>query len=132
MPVSIQWDNAEKTVIMQQYEGDVTVEEYLHAIHHTAQMLLSVPQQQIVHLIYDRTRVTSTPQPMSRVFQVASKALPPNLGMKVLVGATLTTTINLQLCKVIAPNLARQVVFAETVQQARAMIDAHTGTQARV
>jgi hypothetical protein len=128
MAVHVQWDNAEKTTILQQYSGDVTVDEYLYAINRTFHMVMSVSHT--VHLIYDRTELKTTAQPMSRVFQVAGKHLTPNLGSIVIVGGTLTTTINFQLLKVIAPALAKKVQFADTLAEAHAML--LTQHQARV
>jgi hypothetical protein len=131
MPVHIQWDNADKTIILHQYEGEVSTNDYLHAINRTFQMLNSVPHT--VHLIYDRSGVTGVPQQMSRIFQVAGKYLTENIGIKVVVGANLTTTINLQLCRVIAPGVAKNTHFANSVNEARQLIAAHDpGLQARV
>lgn len=130
MPVNVQWGNTEKTVIVQQYQGDVTVDEYLYVINRTFHMLMSVSHT--VHLIYDRTRVKTIPVQMSRIIQYAGKHTTSNLGMKVVVGANLTTTLNLQLCKVLAPALARNVQMADSLIEARAMLPLQDERAARV
>lgn len=131
MSVNVQWDNPEKTIILQQYEGDVSVDEYLYVINRTFHMLVNVSQT--VHLIYDRTRMKSIPPAMSRVFQVAGKHITPNLGMRVIVGANLSTTINLQLCKVVAPELVKNIHFADSLAEARKLVAAQdVQRQARV
>jgi hypothetical protein len=120
MPVNVQWDNPEKTIILQQYEGDVSVDEYLYVINRTFHMIASVPQT--VHLIYDRTRMKASPPAISRVFQVAGKHITPNLGMKIIVGANHATMINLQLCKVVAPELAKNIHLVSSLTEARQII----------
>ncbi|HEX2620959.1 MAG TPA: hypothetical protein VHL11_12450 [Phototrophicaceae bacterium] len=129
MTVSIRWDNDDKTVILQELVGDVTVEDYLHLTQVTHAMLTSVSHT--VHIIYDRTAADSVPAQMSKVFHHSNKYVTANIGVKIVVGAVLVTRINLQLCKVIAPALAKDVLFAETRFEARQMISGDIDHNAR-
>lgn len=129
MPISIRWENDQKTIILHELSGDVTAEDFLQLTEVSREMLDSVPH--MVHFIYDRTAATSVPAQMSKIFQYAGKHVTPNMGMMVIVGGQLITRINLQLLKVVAPALAKEVHFADSRADARQIIAAHQDNQAR-
>jgi len=55
MGYSIQWDNAEKTVVLQQYTGEATKDDWYQMAQESARMLNSVSHT--VHLIIDERNV---------------------------------------------------------------------------
>jgi hypothetical protein len=115
----IEWDNEEKTILLNIYEGDVVLEDYYRVTDLTFDELNKVPHT--VHTIMIRN-VKTTPTSMSKVMQYANKRTPANLGMSVIVGGSQFTKIIVRMAKVIAPKLSKQVYFAESVEEARKII----------
>ncbi|MDX2078534.1 MAG: hypothetical protein SFZ02_19030 [bacterium] len=119
MPGRIEWDNEEKTILLNIYEGDLVLEDYYRVTDMTFEELNKLPHT--VHTIMLRN-VRKTPTNMSKVMQYANKKTPPNLGMSVIVGGSQFTRIIVKMAKVIAPKLSKEVYFADSLEEARQII----------
>jgi hypothetical protein len=124
MPGRIEWDNEEKTILRTTYEGNMLLEEYYRVTDETFEALSHVPHT--VHTIMLRQNVRSVPATMSKVLQYANKKTPPNLGINVIVGATTSTKMIVKIGRVIAPKLAKEVYFANSLEEARQIIQEKT------
>lgn len=120
MPGRIEWDNEEKTILRMIYEGHVRLEDYYRVTDETFDAIS--PLTHTVHTIMLRQHVKSVPATMSKVLQYANRKTPPNLGINVIVGATAMTKMLVRLAKVIAPRLAKEVYFANSLEEARQLI----------
>jgi hypothetical protein len=120
MPGRIEWDNEEKTILLMIYEGNMLLEEYYRVTDQTFEAIS--PLSHTVHTIMLRQNVKSVPATMSKVLQYANKKTTPNLGINVIVGATAMTKMLVRLAKVIAPRLAKEVYFANSLEEARQII----------
>ncbi|MDX1995152.1 MAG: hypothetical protein SF029_22410 [bacterium] len=120
MSVQVFWDNEDKTVIRAVYEGDVTLEDYYTAIDQTAALM-----QQVTHSVYHilhRQNVRSQPSTMATVMRYANRKLPANHAGSVIIGSRALTKILVNIAKSIAPHLAKEVYFADTLEDARRII----------
>lgn len=127
MPGHIQWMNDEKTIISHIYEGVVTLEDYYAVIDRHYEM--SSGQDHVVHSIMDRSGIKKSPASLSAVMRYANKKVPPNQGIRVVVGGQMLTKVLVNnIGKVIAPSLTKDVYFADNVEAAMALIEqkAHT------
>lgn len=129
MPGRIEWDNEEKTILLTIYEGNMLLEEYYRVIDETFEAISPLPHS--VHTIMLRQNVKSVPATMSKVLQYANKKTTPNLGINVIVGATAMTKMIVRLAKVIAPRLAKEVYFANSLEEARQIIAEKSADMAR-
>jgi len=120
MPGRIEWDNEEKTILLTIYEGNMVLEEYYRVTDETFEALSKVSHP--VHTIMLRQNVHSVPATMSKVLQYANKKTPDNLGINVIVGANAMTKMIVRIGKVVAPKLAKEVYFADSLEDARKII----------
>lgn len=121
MTARVFWDNEEQTILQHVYSGDVTPDDYYFIIDNSAEMIRSVAHT--VHVIVDSRQVISRPANLSRIMRYADKHVPDNQGIRVLVGATLLMRVMVDGGRVFSPRLVRDVHFAETVEDARALIE---------
>src|ERR1043165_9948823 len=77
----IQWDNEEKTVVLQQYLAGAVKDDLYLQVQKSAEMLKSVPHT--VHLIIDETKVKLILN--SADLKYLEKLVPPNQGAVVVV-----------------------------------------------
>jgi hypothetical protein len=114
----IQWDNDEKTVVLQAYTDGATKDDLYHLARKSAAMLSTVDQ--IIHLIIDERKVSLVLN--SADMKYLDKQTPKNQGAVVMV--VLPTKLPYKtavqgLGKIIGPNAFAQPYFAESVEEAR-------------
>lgn len=120
MPGETRWDNDEKTILLHVYSGDVILQDYFDVIDKSKQMTESVPHT--VHVILDRTTAESQPPGLSAALRYANKHIPSNQGIRVVVGGNRFTRLMVDIGRVVAPHLVKDVYFADTLDEARALI----------
>ncbi|MBC8098565.1 MAG: hypothetical protein H7Y11_03925 [Armatimonadetes bacterium] len=123
MGINVVWDNPQQTVIMLQCEGALTPQDYYKAIDSAYLLVTSVAHT--VDFIYDRSQVTEVPQQISRIAQHAGKRMIANMGIIVIVQPEFGTHIRLQLVRVVAPLVIKNLHFADTVAEARHNIESY-------
>ncbi len=126
MSYLIQWDNAEKTVLVQQYTDNAVKDDLYHLAEESATMLKSV--QNTVHLIIDERTVKMT---LSSVdMQYLENNVPPNQGAVVMLveksGLAYKKVVQ-NVGKTMAPKAFDQPHFAATIEEARQMLQEQFG-----
>lgn len=117
----IQWDNADKTVVLQQYIDTPVKEDLYHLIEASANMLKSVSHT--VHLIIDERMIKLS---LSSVdMKYLEMNVPPNQGAVVMLveKSSLPYKEWIQnLGKTMAPKAFEKPFFAATLEEARELL----------
>ena len=117
----IQWDNAEKTVVLQQYTDNPVKDDLYHLAEESALMLKSVPHT--VHLIIDER--TSKFTLSSSDINFLEKHVPPNQGTVVMVISKSSLTykkLMQNVGKTMAPKAFNENFFVTTIEEARQLL----------
>ena len=121
MSYSIQWDNADQTVVFQQYTDKAVKEDLYNLSKKSAEMLRSVAHT--VHLIIDERPVKVTLNYTDIKFLESN--VPENQGAVVMIvnksGLAYKKMIQ-DLGRTLAPKAFDQPYFAETVEEARQLL----------
>ena len=121
MSYLIQWDNAEKTVVLQQYTDNPIKDDLYHLAEQSALMLNSVPHT--VHLIIDERTIKLTLS--STDIKYLEKHVPTNQGVVVLIiskSGVVYKKLVQEIGKTLAPNAFKQTFFVTTVEEARQLL----------
>ena len=117
----IQWDNAEKTVVLQQYTDNPVKDDLYHLAEESALMLKSVPHT--VHLIINEH--TFKLRLSSADINFLERNVPTNQGAVVMVvsksGQSYKKLMQ-NVGKTLAPNAFKQNFFVTTVEEARQLL----------
>src|SRR5687767_8726050 len=124
MPVEVVWDDEAQTILRQLYSGHLKLEDYMAATDEFVRMARSVPHT--VHSVMDRTRVLSTPGVLLPAMRYANNTLPPNVGLRVIIKASLLTRVLIDLGRRITPSLVNNIRFVDTLDEAHRLIATHT------
>jgi hypothetical protein len=117
----IQWDNEEKTVVLQQYTGGAIKDDLYHLAEESAAMLNSVPHT--VHLIIDERNVRHNLN--SADINYLEKIVPANQGVAMVIveKSALTYKKMVQdMNKKLAPRAFDAAFFVSTLEEARALL----------
>ena len=121
---SIRWDNAEKTVVLQQYTDKAVKDDLYDLSKQSAEMLKSVSHQ--VHLIIDERPIKVTLSYAD--IKYLEDNVPENQGAVVMIvdknGLTYKMLIQ-DVAKTLAPKAFDQPYFAETIEEARQLLQEH-------
>lgn len=121
MLYSIQWDNEERTVVLQQYLPGATKDDWYEMARQSAQMLRTVPHK--VHLIIDERNVDLVAT--STDMHYLEKNVPPNEGVCVMVvprSEFIYRTVKKRIRDRMFPNSHHEAYFVETVEDARKLL----------
>lgn len=117
----IQWDNPEKTVILQQYTDTPHKDDLYQLARESADMLKSVDHT--VHLIIDERSIDLTLT--STDMKYLEKLVPANQGAVVVVvkdSVFLYKNILLKLGRIIAPHAFGKTYFSREIEDARQLL----------
>lgn len=117
----IQWDNEEKTVVLQQYTKGAVKDDLYQLAAASSAMLKSVPHT--VHLIIDETEIKLTLN--SADIQFLEKNVPPNQGAVVMVVNKSNLTykkVVQEMGKKLAPKTFEKPFFVSSIEQARQLL----------
>ena len=121
---SIRWDNTEKTVVLQQYTDKAVKDDLYDLSKQSAEMLKSVSHQ--VHLIIDERPIKVTLSYAD--IKYLEDNVPENQGAVVMIvdknGLTYKMLIQ-DVAKTLAPKAFDQPYFAETIEEARQLLQEH-------
>jgi hypothetical protein len=84
MPADIRWDNAEKTILMVTFSGDIPKDEFLGIFDREGEMFASIPHT--AYLLADFRELVKMPVDMLALSSMISRQIPANLGGIVFVG----------------------------------------------
>ncbi len=115
------WDNEEKTVLRQVYQGSPTVNDIQEMAAQTYDLLMAVPHK--VHLIIESGLMNKAARDS---FVQASRTLDqkvaPNQGMVVVVNETAGMQVFVKTVGVRAPRASTNVHTVRTLEEARTLI----------
>lgn len=120
MPVEVVWDDEAHTILRQIYRGAISVAEYYQATQQVVEMAATV--EHTVHMIFDRRAVTSVPRRLLPVLRYANSKVPRNAGLRLILGASFSTRITVDMGRIVAPQLIQHVLFVSSLEEAYAII----------
>ncbi len=123
MPVQVEWDDDDRRIIRQVYSGYITLDDYTQAVDQVAEMVSQVPHT--VHSIMDRRAITASPSSALPALLYANRRLPGNLGLRLVIAPSIYTRMIVNIGRRVAPRVIHQVYFAETLEEARLIIQEH-------
>ena len=126
MSYSIQWDNADKTVVFQQYTDKAVKEDLYSLSKESAEMLKSVSHT--VHLIIDESLIKLTLNTAD--INYLEKVVPANQGVVVVVYSKLSLTYKKMIHDTntkLAPKAFNKGLFAPSVEEARQLLQEQFG-----
>ncbi|MEM6530919.1 MAG: hypothetical protein AAF653_21660, partial [Chloroflexota bacterium] len=86
MPYRVYIDDHHPNIIHNIYSGHITLQDYYDVIEKTYEMIRNTDGT--VHTILRYENVTSNPPDVMKVMREASRTLPPNIGLRVVVADT--------------------------------------------
>jgi hypothetical protein len=122
----IEWDNAAKTVILQEYLENATKDDLYLLCKESAQMMATVEHR--VHLIIDERNIHLTLT--NTDMRYLEKLLPPNQGLVIVIppkGKMIFKKMTKNLGDKIAPRSFSETVFVETIEEAREILQKELG-----
>ena len=122
----IQWDNREKTVVLQQYTGEAIKDDLYYLAQKSADLLNRVSQT--VYLIIDERSVKHNLS--SADVRFLEKHVPANQGMAVVIVDNKDLAykkIVQEMNKKIAPKAFEQPIFVESLEEARQVLQEQYG-----
>ncbi len=124
----IQWDNAEKTVVLQQYGKSATKDDLYYLAQKSAALLKTVSHT--VHLIVDERLFKLTLN--SADINYLERNVPPNQGVVVVIYSNLSLTYKKTIHetnKKLAPKVFGESFFAPSPEEARQLLQKHFGVR---
>jgi hypothetical protein len=118
---SIDWDNNDKTVVLQQYHAPATKEDLYQLAQKSSEMLNAVPHT--VHLILDERSIKLLLTTID--LQYLEKFVPRNQGICVMVVPKFDVSYKMltqRLGKFVAPKSVNRSYFASSVEEARELL----------
>jgi len=126
MPVTVNWDNEEKTIIRYDIIEPWTWDEMWVALEKDDELIDSIDH--IVHLLFNGEAIKVFPgNPIGHLRMFASKTRQP-LGLIVIVGPNVWIHTIVSLFSKLLPRRAKGmegILSARTVEEGRALIEAH-------
>ena len=121
MAITVQWENLEKTIVCQTYNGVWPLEELPEAISKSADLINSVDHP--VDVIIDLTdNGVETFSVLSSLRSIERKE-PKNQRAVVIIGATFTVNMLIRIGRTIAPSAGRYLQLAKSKEEAYKIID---------
>lgn len=121
MPVSIHWDNPEKTIIYFTFEGKWTLEELYAVLDEQQKMMASIDHT--AHAIVDVRDSSILPSNILSIRSRQDRMTPKNQGISVVVGGGRFVTVIANMYQQLA-NHEVSIHFTENIDDARKMITA--------
>ena len=126
MGYTINWDNDEKTVVLQQYTQGATKDDWYQMAQESAKMLGTVSHT--VHIIIDERNVFLLAN--AKDMSYLEKLVPPNEGICIMVVSRyqfLYKTEAKKLREQFFPNSHHEAYFVETIDEARQLLQEKFG-----
>jgi hypothetical protein len=120
MPLSLQWDDEEHTILRQTVSGRWTQEEYQAMYEDMVVLYRSVPHD--IDLIIDVSKNETNPLGMLYSMNSNERKVEPNHHSVTLVGSNTIIRVVANVASKIAPNMSRGLYFADTLDEAYARI----------
>jgi hypothetical protein len=122
MSITAFWGDEAQTILMNRFEGQITIDDYVKSVRVNADMMNSVGHA--VDLIMDATTARLTSQNMFSGAGYADRTVPANQRLLCVVGASMLIKTMLRVAKKIAPKATDNLYFFDTMEQAQAYLQA--------
>ncbi|MFC1961404.1 hypothetical protein ACFLYO_11930 [Chloroflexota bacterium] len=122
MPVTLEWFNPEKTILLEDFYGTVTIEEYHQMVDEAAALLKE--RAIVIHIIADfsKTTLSQLPTNLLAAQRYADLHLPPNQGIVAFVKPGLMIAEVIRIGKRLRLASTRYVFLATSREEAQAII----------
>jgi anti-anti-sigma regulatory factor len=120
MPIDITWYDKPKTIILQTFDGEFSVEELSKVAVQSAAMVTSASHT--IDLIIDFRKVNFRNANLIGAMRTVDRKTPDNQGCVVLVGVNPYLARLLGMAQRIAPRSARNLQVAKDVEEAMSLI----------
>jgi hypothetical protein len=124
VPVSMDWDNPERTIIRVTFEGVWGADDIYRMINKGVSMLETVDHP--VDSIFDFTNSTFSPKNLLSTAEKMENELKTNHRLAILVKANIYIKSLLKVARVFAPQALANLHFVGTIDQAYAIISEQT------
>lgn len=120
MPIQVSWDNPEKTIIRQTFDGKWDLDDYHHSLDEIEQLCRQVSYR--VHLIGDLTLSTGMPPnlftPMNRIIRLMQH----HWDMVIVIHANPFYRAILKVVEQISPLIAYRIRYVDSLEEAYTII----------
>ncbi len=116
MPITVQWANDEKTVLLESFADAWDLDDYTQMIDQAAELLASVPH--IVDIVVDASRSRVPTTSLIPAIRYGIQKLPPNQGVTVWVKLHTFFKTLIYTAQKFSPRLAHSMFFVETLDDA--------------
>ena len=131
MPIQVQWDNPEKTILCQKFEGKWTGPEYYASLDEMTRLLKEVDHR--VHLIGDMTHSVGIPAlNLLAASGRVVKMVEHQFSTITVVKAHNYFQSLVNVVRRMSPALAERVYFVSTLEEANKQLAKRLGTEARI
>jgi len=125
--IRVEWYDDEKTILLETFDSEWTVDDYRRLIDDAAQRLSTVDHT--VHIIADNTR-SGSPLPANMLrggLAYAVRRVPPNQGVTVFVGIDGVTEMLLEIARKLSPQLNHSLFSTDSLDNALTIIAQYAG-----
>jgi hypothetical protein len=122
MGIQVNWDNAQHTVIREDYDPDWTWRDFEQAVADRKALLARHPHQ--IDVIISMMGQNDLPPNAMTRFRQAGESMPRNLGMTVIVGGGMITKFMIGTFSRIYPELNERFKIVDSLDEARAFLAA--------
>jgi hypothetical protein len=120
MPIQVQWDNEDKTILRYQYEGAWTWDDLYTALAQGYEWIDTVDHT--VDIIIDLRQSSIIPSSALTHARNLDKHRHPRIGLTIAVGANRFIQLLADTFKRLVPSVASQYTLLATLDEARALI----------
>lgn len=127
MPINVEWDNEERTIIRYHVGDPWQLPEYSRALFHTWAMIESVEHS--VHVVVDFTHAISFPKNLLSNASSTNNQIHPRQALVIGVKVSPYLQMIVRVAARAFPRLGRNVFFVPTLQEAYIMIKTYEAKQ---
>jgi hypothetical protein len=123
MSVSSYWDNPEKTIMVYEFDGEWTWEEFYSVFEQVKKVIHPLPH--VVNFIcrYPTSYLYIPPNILSQIRRIYQD-VPNNIGVTAVVGGSTAAMTVYDIIKRIYPVIAEHFILVGTMEQARTLLQA--------
>lgn len=127
MPINVEWDNEERTIIRYDIRDPWHLPEYSRALFHTWSMIESVEHS--VHVVVDFTHAMSFPRNLLSNAASTNNQLHPRQGLVIGIKVSPYLQMMVRVATRVFPRLGHNVFFVATLQDAYTLIKTYEARQ---
>jgi hypothetical protein len=121
MGVRLYWDNPEQTIMVYEFEGAWTWEEFYTVFEQARQVIIPLPHVVNFICLYPPSYLYIPPNILSQIRRI-HQDMPENIGVTAVVGGATAATTVYDLIKRIYPFIAARYILVRTMEQARTLL----------